>query len=97
MDINTSREHYSIILKTISHNNKIDDFLEYFESTWFPVKEGDNTKFEFDLWNYANKFNFKGNKKQLIKNGELDKYILFSNNAVESFNHLMNQCIDSNS
>ena len=33
----------------------------------------------------------------MIKNGELDKYILFSNNEVESFNHLMNQCIELNS
>ena len=43
------------------------------------------------------KFNFKGNKNQLIKKGELDKYISFSNNAVESFNHFLNQCLEHNS
>ena len=46
---------------------------------------------------YSGKFNFTGTKKELIKSGDLKKYILFSNNAVESFNHIMNQCLDSNS
>ena len=32
----------------------------------------------------------------ILKNGELSNYILFSNNACESFNHLINQCISSN-
>lgn len=40
------------------------------------------------------KFDFIENKYQLIKEGELDKYVLFSNNAVESFKHLINQCLD---
>ena len=26
----------------------------------------------------------------------MEKYIFFSNNAVESFNHLINQCLDNN-
>ena len=59
MNIKTATEHYSNILKYIEHNDKIDEFLEYFENIWFPVQEGDNTKFEFNLWNYANKFQFK--------------------------------------
>ncbi len=48
---------------------------------WFPVIDSDITKYDFNLWNYSNKFNFNGNKNQLIKKGELDKCILFSNNA----------------
>ena len=48
------------------------------------------------MWNYKNKFNFKGNKSKLLKDGELSNYILFSNNACESFIHLINQCISSN-
>ena len=32
----------------------------------------------------------------MFKEGEIDKYIFFSNNAVESFNHLINQFLDNN-
>ena len=97
MDIKTARNHYSSVINTINHYEKIDQFIDYFERTWFPVTDSDVTKYDFNLWNYSDKFNFKGNKNQLIKKGELHKYILFSNNAVESFNHLMNQCLEHNS
>ena len=96
MDIKTARKHYSNIIKNINRNDKFDQFIDYFERTWFPVNDSDVTKYDFNLWNYSDKFNFKGNKNQLIKKGELHKYILFSNNAVESFNHLMNQCLEHN-
>ena len=71
--------------------------IDYFEETWFPKNEDSLTKYDFKLWSYADKFVFAGTKKELIKSGQLDKYILFSNNDVESFNHIMNQCLDSNS
>lgn len=37
------------------------------------------------LWNYYDKFDFRETQKQLNDSGSLEKYILFSNNAVESF------------
>ena len=52
--------------------------------------------YKFSLWNYTSKFKFKGTKFSLFKEGEIDKYIFFSNNAVECFNHLINQCVDIN-
>ena len=72
-------------------------FVQYFEETWFQKNDNDKPYYEFDLWNYSSKFYFKGNKNQLIKAGELEKYLLFSNIAVESFNFLINKCLDSNS
>lgn len=48
------------------------------------------------LWSYYDKFDFRETQKKLIDSGSLEKYILFSNNAVESFNHLMIKCLDSN-
>ena len=35
------------------------------------LTDSDKTKFDFYIWNYKNKFNFKGNKFKLIKDGEL--------------------------
>lgn len=37
-------------------------FLEYIEETWFPINDNDIAYYEFDLWNYSNKFDFKENK-----------------------------------
>jgi len=81
MDIKTARNHYSNDIKNINHNDKFDQFIDYLERTWFPVTDSDITKYDFNLLNFSNKFNFNGNKNQLIKKGELDKCILFSNNA----------------
>lgn len=36
------------------------NFYEYFEEAWFALDSDIKTKFEFDLWTYSNKFNFKG-------------------------------------
>ena len=96
MDLETARNFYNLVIKNIPKNDKFDIFLEYFQNTWFPIGNNLNTLYDFDLWNYSNKFNFKGNKNSLFKNGEIDKYVLFSNNAVESFKHLINQCLEKN-
>ena len=97
MNLKTAREFYGKLADNIPKLENYEKFLDYFEETWFPKNDSDKPYYEFELWNYSDKFDFKGNKNQLIKAGELEKYVLFSNNAVESFNHLINQCLDSNS
>ena len=37
----------------------------------------EDSKFEFNLWSYNDKFNFKGNKKKLIDEGNLQEYIIY--------------------
>ena len=96
MDLEPARNFYNLVLENIPKNDKFDEFLEYFQDTWFPIGNNLNTLYDFDLWNYSNKFKFKGNKNSLFKKGEIDKYVLFSNNAVENFNHLINQCLEKN-
>ena len=42
-------------------------FFNYFEATWFPLNnEEEEVKYDFSLWSYYGKFNFKRNKKELI-------------------------------
>ena len=54
-------------IETANRNNKFDQFFDYFERTQFPVTDSDGAKYDFNLWNYSDKFNFKENKNQLIK------------------------------
>ena len=58
MDIKTARQHYSNILKNINHNDKFEQFIDYFQRTWFSVSDSDATKYYFNLWNYSYKSNF---------------------------------------
>ena len=97
MKLEDARKYYILVLEAIPKIDKFDEFISYFKETWFPKNNEANTKYEFTLWGYSEKFDFSRTKKELIKSGDLKKYILFSNNAVESFNHIMNQCLDSNS
>ena len=64
--------------------------------TWFSENDDETVKYNFDLWSYYGKFNFKGNKKQLILENNLKENVSFTNNAVESFNHCINQCLNFN-
>ena len=96
IDIEEARKFYLKILDILPKNALFEKFIEYFESNWFPLNDNNETRFDFELWSYKNKFNFKGNKKSIIKQGENENYILFSNNAVDSFNHLMNKIIEAN-
>ena len=96
INLKDARIFYKKIKDNFSNESKYEKFFDYFEDTWFPLQDSDKTKFDFDIWKYKNKFNFKGNKSKLLKDGELSNYILFSNNACESLNHLINQCLSSN-
>ena len=102
MDIsqNINREENKDLTTIIENIPKIEPFnklIDYFEHTWFSINNSENASiYEFSIWNYSSKFKFKGTKTLLFKEGEIDEYIFFSNNAVESFNHLINQCLDNN-
>ena len=56
-------------------------FMNILKKTWLSLDSNIKTKFEFDLWTYSNKFNFKGNKTKLIVKDKLDEYVFFTNNA----------------
>ena len=62
--------------------------------TWFSENDDETVKYNFDLWSYNGKFNFKGNKKQLIIENNLKENANFTNNAVESFNHCINKYLN---
>ena len=98
MDYDSAKEYYELVKNKFNDPNELcNKFYDYFENTWFSENQDDNVKFNFDLWSYYGKFNFKGNKKQLILENNLKEYVCFTNNAVESFNHCMNQCLNFNS
>ena len=61
------------------------------------INDNDNIRYDFDLWSYYGKFDFKKNRKQLIKESVLDEYVFCSNNACESINNLINNFIQINS
>ena len=42
-------------------------FFDYFENTRMKINEENNVKFDFDLWTYYGKFDFKANRKKLLK------------------------------
>ena len=97
MSFESAKSFYSTIVENIPKTEPFNKFIDYFEHTWFSINDSENASiYEFSLWNYTSKFKFKGTKSSLFKKGEIDKYIFFSNNAVESFNHLINQCLDNN-
>ena len=71
-------------------------FYVYFEKNWLNEDINYNTKYDFDEWCHYGKYDFKGIKKILIEKNGLKNYICFSNNCVESVNHLINSFITSN-
>ena len=67
MPKNEAINYYYLIKDAYSDSdNKFDNFFEYFESRWLSLKDNYKSKFDFELWSYYNKFNFKGNKNKLI-------------------------------
>jgi len=69
MGLETVRNFYNLVIENIPKNHKFDKFLEYFQDTWFPIGNNLNILYDFYLWNYLNKFNFKGNKNFFLKKG----------------------------
>ena len=65
---------------------KYINFYGYFEQTWLNLEENDPVKYEFKIWTYFEKFDFKNaRKKVLISRDTLDEYIFVSNNEILSF------------
>ena len=62
MKLEDSRNYYKLILDKIPKSNKFDEFIEYFEKSWFPKSESDTTKYDFSLWSYYDKFDFRETK-----------------------------------
>ena len=62
------------------------------------MEDNDNVQYEFKIWSYYNKFDFKKQRnKKLISQDSLDEYIFISNNCCESINNLINNYIHINS
>ena len=41
------------------------------------INENDNFKYKFGIWLYYGKFDFKSNRKKIIKESILDEYAFF--------------------
>ena len=81
----------------IDSDEKFEEFFEHFESNWLAIEENKKSKFEFKFWSYSkylNKTNKKG--KNLKDHDRLKDKVFYSNNCVESINHLINSYIDVN-
>ena len=97
MDIDSAIDFYETI-KTTFNQDQFNEFFDYFETTWLNPNKDIKTKYEFNLWSYYGKFNFKTQRKKfLISEQALDEYIFLSNNACESCNNLINNYIEINS
>ena len=96
MDYDNAIHYYNLIKKEFPDTDELfNKFYNYFETTWF-LMNNDEVKYDFSLWSYFWKFNYKDNKKQLIKESYLKEYIYLTNNCVVSFNHCLNECLNNN-
>ena len=104
MDYNTGVKFYKKLKEYIQKDqveenedfNLYESFFAYFEKTWLNLSEKNNSFFAFDLWSYYKKFNFNSPRNKLIDSDSFMEYVAFSNNAVESTNHLINTFIKYN-
>ena len=63
MDIDTAIGFYDTI-KTTYYEEQFSEFFDYFETTWLNPNKDIKTKFEFDIWSYYGKFDFKNQRKK---------------------------------
>ena len=97
IEYQTAIEYYNLVKEEFPDSiEEYSNFYNYFENNWLSLENAESSKYDFSLWSYNNKFKFKGNKKKLIDDGILKEYVNFTNNSVESFNHLLNECINHN-
>lgn len=97
MSIENAREYY-LKIKDYFNEDLFNNFYTYFEQTWLNLDENETVKFDFNIWSYYKKFDFKNaRKKVLISKESLDEYIFVSNNCCESLNNLINNFIQINS
>ena len=62
MPINQAREFY-IKIKEYFDEEKFQNFYNYFERTLLNIDQNKTVKFDFNLWCYYDKFDFK--KKEI--------------------------------
>lgn len=73
----TAKDYYKLIKKEFSNDEgKFNKFYDCFEVTWFSENDDETVKYNFDLWSYNSKFNFKGKKKKLILENNLKKMLV---------------------
>lgn len=64
MDYQTAIDYYKLLKEEYSESiEEFANFYNYFESNWLSMENAEDSKFEFNLWNYTDKFKCKGNKK----------------------------------
>ena len=63
MDICNAREFYLSIKKYFSEE-QFNQFYIYFEQTWLNMKDNNNVQYDFKIWPYYNKFDFKKSRKK---------------------------------
>ena len=68
-------------------------FYAYFEKYWLNEDINKETVYDFAMWSYYGKFDFKTSKKQLVDDSTLNENVFYSNNCVESLNHVINSHI----
>ena len=104
MDYNTAVKFYKKLKEYIQKDkveenedyNLYESFFVYFEKTWLNFSGKNNSFFNFDLWSYYKKFEFNCPRNKLIDSDSFMECVAFSNNAVESTNHLINTFIKYN-
>ena len=97
MNLENATKFY-ITLKDYFSDEEFDNFYHYFEFTWLNLDDNENVKFDFNIWSYKGKFEFKNSRnKNLISKGSLDEHVFLSNNCCESVNNLINNFIQVNS
>ena len=80
--------------KEFSNIENYNDFFSYFEKNWLAISDKKKSKvtssrYEFNLWNYYNKLNLEEAQSNLLLKDNMEKYIVFANNACESINSLI--------
>ena len=72
MNYESAKEYYKLIKDEYPDTSEeYANFYEYYKKNWLSLENKDESKFEFKLWSYNEKYCFKGNKKKLIFEGNL--------------------------
>ena len=65
MPINQVREFY-IKIKEYFDEEIFENFYNYFERTWLNIDENETVKFDFNLWSYYDKLDFKKERNNFL-------------------------------
>ena len=65
MPIKQAREFY-LKIKEYFDEGIFENFYNYFERTWLNIDENETVKFDFNLWTYYEKFDFKKERNKFF-------------------------------